>query len=136
MSISPLSKSTVQALSSSQALTDPVSLIKELVENALDASATTISIELSSNILDSIQVKDNGHGIIQADRVLLAQRHCTSKIRNFEDLSNIGGKSLGFRGIALASAAEMSDALVVCTHTDSELIGETLRFDRSTKIVR
>ena len=136
MPISPLSKSTVQALSSSQVLTDPVSLIKELVENALDASATAVSIEISSNTLDSIQVKDNGHGIAQADRAFLAQRHCTSKIRSLDDLSKIGGKSLGFRGVALASAAEMSEALVVCTHTDSELIGETLRFDRSTKTPR
>ena len=136
MTISPLPHTTVQALSSSQILIDPISLVKELVENALDARATSISVELSANSIVVIQVKDNGFGIGPDDRALLAQWHCTSKIRNLDDLTDIGGKFLGFRGVALASAAEMSGSMSISTRVEGELIGEVLRFDREGKLVR
>ena len=136
MTISPLPHTIVHALSSSQVLIDSISLVKELVENALDARATSVSVELSTNSLDVVQVKDNGFGIGPDDRALLAQWHCTSKIRNLDDLSNIGGKFLGFRGVALASAAEMSGFMSISTRIEGELVGEVLRFDREGKLVR
>ena len=136
MSISALSQSTVQALCSSQVLNDPVSLVKELVENSLDATARSITVEIASNALAIIQVKDNGYGVVQGDRTLLASRHCTSKIRNLDDLSKIGGRSLGFRGVALASAAEMSDSLTIHTKVEGELVGEALSFNRKGQLIR
>ena len=135
MTISPLTSATVRALSSSQVLTDTSSLVKELVENALDARASSVSVELSTDALDIVQVKDNGFGVAPDDREFLARRHCTSKIRNLDDLSNIGGKYLGFRGVALASAAEMGSSLVISTRIEGELLGECLTFDRNQELL-
>ena len=136
MPISPLSQSTVQTLSSAQVLIASVCLVKELIENSLDAQSHSVSVEISSNALDVVQVKDNGHGVAKDDRRLLATRHCTSKIKNLEDLAEIGGKYLGFRGAALASAAEMSGSLIVQTTAEAELIGEMLSYDRLGGLTR
>src|SRR5271169_6760807 len=99
MSIAALPKSTTRLLTSSQALTTPVSLVKELVDNSLDARATSISITISSNTVDIIEVRDNGHGIQPDDRAVLGRRGWTSKITCLEDLEH--ASSLGFRGEAL-----------------------------------
>lgn len=98
MPIEQLPQSSISSLQSSQTLTHPPSLIKELVENSIDAGATSISIEVLPNLLDSIQVRDNGHGISPdgRDRELVAKRHCTSKITCMKDLDTV--KTLGFRG--------------------------------------
>ena len=136
MSISLLPQSTVQVLISSQAITNSTSLIKELVENSLDANASSVAVEISANALDIVQVKDNGYGIAPEGRDQLARRNCTSKIRSLEDLANIGGRFLGFRGVALASAAEMSGGLFISTQIDCEPVGEVLSFDRRGNIQR
>jgi len=135
MPIAPLPETTIRAIGSSQVLTDSASAVKELVDNALDARASSIAIEISTNALDVIQVKDNGHGIAPEDRALVCQRYCTSKIRDFSDVSKIGGNSLGFRGEALASAAEMSGSVVVTTRIEGEPVATSLTFDRSGKIL-
>ncbi|KAL8708764.1 MAG: hypothetical protein Q9220_006406 [cf. Caloplaca sp. 1 TL-2023] len=128
MSIFALPAPTVRALGSTQVLTDSASLVKELVDNALDAHATSITIDISPNTLDIIQVKDNGDGIAPGDdRRLVCKRHCTSKIRDLEDLANVGGNSLGFRGEALASAVEMSSEIVVSTRIAGEETGVSLK---------
>ena len=136
MPITALSETTTRALSSTQVLTDSVSVVKELVDNALDAQASTIVIEISVNALDVIQVKDNGHGIAPDDRGLICQPHCTSKIRDLEDVAKVGGSSLGFRGEALASAAETSGCLVLTTKIDGESVGACMKFDRGGKVIR
>ena len=136
MPITALPATTTRAICSTQVLTDSASVIKELVENALDAQASTIVIEISVNTLDVIQVRDNGHGIAPDDRDLICQPHCTSKIRDLEDVANIGGNSLGFRGEALASAAETSGYLVLTTKTEGEPVATCMKFDRGGKIVR
>ena len=120
MPIAALPESAVQAIGSTQVLQDSNSVVKELIDNALDARASAIFIDISANTLDSIQVKDNGYGIAPVDRLLLCKRHCTSKITSFEDIANIGGQSLGFRGEALASAAEMSGSVYVTTKIEGE----------------
>ena len=84
-------------------------------------------MEISSNALDIIQVKDNGYGIAPVDRGLVCKRHCTSKITSFEDISKIGGQSLGFRGEALASAAEMSGSLILSTRIEGESTATSLK---------
>ena len=120
MPITALSENTVHAIGSTQVLTDAHSVVKELIDNALDARASAIFIEISPNTLDVVQVKDNGYGIAPGDRTLVCKRHCTSKITCFDDIANIGGHSLGFRGEALASAAEMSGLVIVTTRIEGE----------------
>ena len=128
MPIKPLSDSDIRAIGSSLVLNDARSVIKELIDNALDAHATTVSVEISPNTVDIIQVKDNGTGISNEDRDLLCKRGCTSKIRTIQDLDNLGGTSLGFRGEALASVVGLSDAVLVMTRIDGELVGSALKF--------
>ncbi|EEP77868.1 predicted protein [Uncinocarpus reesii 1704] len=121
MPIAALDEAAAKAIGSASALYDPCCVVKELVDNALDANATIVSIELSSNTLDTIQVKDNGLGIPLEDRDLVCKRNHTSKIRSLEDLKNVGGSSLGFRGQALASTAEMQVMLKSSTQNISRI---------------
>jgi DNA mismatch repair ATPase MutL len=130
MPIVALPDFTVRAIGSSLVLNDACSVVKELVDNALDASATSIIVEISLDALDVIQVKDNGHGIGIEDRQLVCKRGCTSKIRTMADLEKLGGSSLGFRGEALASVAELSETVVLTTRVDGEIVGTTLKFSR------
>lgn len=134
MSIAILPSHTVRAIGSTQALTDSASVVKELVDNALDAHSNNITIELSTNVLDVIQVKDNGHGIAPADYKLLGQRYCTSKIKDLNDLANIGGTSLGFRGEALASAVEISGGLLISTRIAGEATGVSLKVSHKGEV--
>ncbi|OAL35231.1 hypothetical protein AYO20_05485 [Fonsecaea nubica] len=131
MPIQALPENTTRLLGSSLALTDARSVVKELVDNALDARATAISVEISNNTLDVIQVKDNGTGIDIQDRQLLCKRGCTSKITSMEDLESLGGSSLGFRGEALASIVELSQAVVITTRVDGEVVGTSIKYAAS-----
>ena len=136
MPIAALPLNTVLAIGSTQVLSDSSSLVKELVENALDARASAIFVEISENALDVIQVKDNGHGIAPNDRNLVGRRYCTSKISGFDDLTNIGGLSLGFRGEALASAIELSEGMTLTTKVEGEQVAASIKFNRKGEIVR
>ena len=127
--IAPLPPSTVRALGSGQALTDTVSLVKELIENALDAQATQITVECAPNLLDSVLVRDNGVGIAAADRALAAKRHCTSKLADAAGLAGLA--TLGFRGEALASAAELAQQLTLTTRCEDEPVAEAVCVDRA-----
>lgn len=84
----------------------PASVVKELVENAIDAGSTVIEIEVEEAGLEKIRITDNGNGIEEEDVLLAFQRHATSKIKNENDLFRI--KTLGFRGEALPSIASVS----------------------------
>lgn len=119
MSIQALPPSTTRVLGSSQALTTPASLIKELIDNAIDARATSIDVIVSANTLDKIEVRDNGHGIATDDLDALGRHGHTSKLRTFEELRTVGRVSLGFRGEALASAVTLGD-VTVTTRTEGE----------------
>ena len=134
MPITALPPDAVRAIGSSQALSDSASVVKELLDNAIDSRATKISIEMSANTLDDIRVQDNGHGIAPDDRAMMCTKYCTSKIRNLHNLENIGGRSLGFRGEALASAAEMSGSLTITTRIEGEGTAVELKFDRKGQI--
>ncbi|KAL4786601.1 hypothetical protein BJX76DRAFT_365383 [Aspergillus varians] len=135
MPIVALPPTTVRAIGSTSIISDPYSLAKELLDNALDASASSVIVEVSQNTVDLIQVKDNGHGIPAADYSLVCKRTFTSKIHTVEDLRNVGGKSLGFRGEALASAAEVSGSLMVSTRAESEPVGSSLKYGRNGELI-
>lgn len=93
-------------------------------------------MEISPNSLDIIQVKDNGHGIAPEDFENLCKRAYTSKIQTLDDLRNVGGQSLGFRGVALASAADMVETLAVTTRTRNDIVASVLKYDAEGRLVR
>jgi DNA mismatch repair protein MutL len=95
----------------------PVSVVKELVENAIDAGSTAITVEIRDGGISYIRVTDNGVGIDSEDVSLAFQRHATSKIRTVKDLNQIS--TLGFRGEALASIAAVSQLEMVTRTSDS-----------------
>lgn len=134
MPITSLPPETVRSIGSTQILTDSCSVVKELIDNSLDACALAIFVEVSINALDVIQVKDNGPGIHPDDRIMIGKPHYTSKIITFVDLSDIGSKSLGFRGEALASAAAICGSMIVSTRVDTEPLGVSLTINRQGRI--
>ena len=101
----------------------PASVVKELVENAIDAGSTQITIEVEESGLSKIQITDNGEGMAQADVAMSLRRHATSKIKNQGDLFRI--RTLGFRGEALPSIASIS-RLTIVTAADGEAYGTKL----------
>jgi len=98
MSIKNLSQETVRIISSGQVITSITSVIKELVENSIDAKATSIECKLVGGGFTSIIVKDNGVGIPLNDRQYIGNRHCTSKLPDgsFDNISKV--TTYGFRG--------------------------------------
>ncbi|KAI9007779.1 hypothetical protein DFJ74DRAFT_374504 [Hyaloraphidium curvatum] len=121
-----LAKETINRLSSAQVIVSLESAVKELIENSIDAGATTIEVRFRDHGLGGVEVRDNGGGIAVADHELLAARSSTSKIREFEDVEKV--ESYGFRGEALSALASMSE-LSVTTATDPPL-GHKLDYDQ------
>ncbi|XP_009909510.2 PMS1 protein homolog 1 [Dryobates pubescens] len=101
---------TIRLLSSSQVITSVVSVVKELIENSLDADATNIDIKLENYGFNRIEVRDNGNGIKAADVPVMAVKHYTSKISSSEDLDRL--TTYGFRGEALGSVCSISEVLI------------------------
>ncbi|KAH1546288.1 hypothetical protein KXX57_003817 [Aspergillus fumigatus] len=135
MPIKALPQTTVRAIGSTSVISDPCSIVKELLDNSLDAHATAISVEISQNTVDVIQVKDNGHGIPAEDHPFVCRRAFTSKIATVEDLRKLGGKSLGFRGEALASAAEVCGGVTVTTRVEADPVGFCIKYGRNGELI-
>ena len=115
-----LDKNTIDKIAAGEVVDRPASIVKELVENAIDAGATSISIEIKDGGISLIRITDNGSGIAKNQIAIAFLRHSTSKINDASDLSFI--HTLGFRGEALSSIAAVSQT-ELCTKTRDELTG-------------
>ncbi|TMQ56553.1 MAG: DNA mismatch repair protein MutL, partial [Candidatus Eisenbacteria bacterium] len=115
-----LDPSVVGTIRAGEVIDRPAAVVKELVENALDAGSTLVAIHAASHPERLIRVQDDGTGMSREDALLALRRHATSKIESVADLSRI--RTLGFRGEALASIAEVS-RLMLSTRSIDELTG-------------
>lgn len=118
--ITLLSQETIDKIAAGEVVERPSSVVKELVENAIDAKATAVTVEIKEGGISFIRITDNGCGIERAQVPLAFLRHSTSKIKSVEDLMSI--TSLGFRGEALSSISAVSQVELI-TKTYGELTG-------------
>ena len=102
---------TINKIAAGEVIERPASVIKEMVENSIDAGATNIVVEIKNGGISFIKIADNGKGIAQDDLEIAFERHATSKIRSADDLNTV--TSMGFRGEALASIAAISNVELV-----------------------
>lgn len=116
MSIQVLNQETINKIAAGEVIERPSSVVKELVENAIDAGATAVTIEIKDGGISFIRITDNGSGISKDDIPMAFLRHSTSKIKSIEDLMNVS--SLGFRGEALSSIAAVSQVELITKTAD------------------
>ena len=130
-----LDPETVNQIAAGEVVERPASVAKELLENAIDAGATVILLEIASDAagITKIQVTDNGEGMTPGEAVLAFQPHATSKIRDITDLPRI--RTLGFRGEALASIAAVSEVTMVTRPRGGEALSGTRLVVRGGEIV-
>lgn len=114
-----LDKDISNKIAAGEVVERPLAVVKELVENAIDAGARKITVEIKDAGKSLIRITDNGSGIQPNDIVLAFERHSTSKIRTINDIYHIS--SLGFRGEALASIASVSNVEIISKHKDYDM---------------
>ncbi|EGP83750.1 uncharacterized protein MYCGRDRAFT_48403 [Zymoseptoria tritici IPO323] len=130
--IKAIEQRSVHQIQSGQVIVDLNSVVKELVENSLDAGATSIEIRFKNQGLDSIEVQDNGKGIAPDDYDTVALKHHTSKLSTYEDLTSLD--TFGFRGEALSSLCALSRFRVLTARAEDGAIGKLLEFEVSGRL--
>lgn len=125
MVLQELPQDTVRLIKSTQVITTPVSLVKELLENSVDAGATSVTIRLEKYGFGLVEVRDNGSGIEEEDVKFIAKPHFTSKIESFADLASLS--TYGFRGEALSSLCAVAEVSIT-TKTKDSMMGLTYTF--------
>ena len=112
-----LDQNTIDKIAAGEVVERPASVVKELMENAIDAKATAITVEIKDGGISFIRITDNGYGIASSEVRTAFLRHSTSKIKSIEDLVTVS--SLGFRGEALSSIAAVSQIELITKTPDS-----------------
>ncbi len=115
--ISKLSDSTINKIAAGEVIERPASVVKELMENAVDAGSTRITLEVKDGGKALIRISDNGCGIEREDAALVFERHATSKIENSEDIYAVA--TMGFRGEALSSIAAVANVEILTNASES-----------------
>lgn len=126
-----LDKATIDKIAAGEVIERPCSVVKELLENSIDAGSTAITVEIKEGGLSFIRVTDNGCGIPKDEVKIAYQRHATSKISKADDLASIS--SLGFRGEALSTIAAVSQTEMI-TKTQDELTGVKYSISGGTEV--
>ncbi len=129
--IRELDQSTINQIAAGEVVERPSSIVKELMENSIDAGATMISIEIEEGGTKSIRITDNGKGIEKDDVRIAFLRHTTSKIKTALDLLSVS--SLGFRGEALSSIAAVCQVELL-TRTSSNMEGIRYRIESGKEV--
>ena len=111
---------TINQIAAGEVIERPASVVKEMVENSIDAGAKNVTVEIRNGGISFIKISDDGKGISEDDLEIAFERHATSKIRSAEDLNTV--TSMGFRGEALASIAAIANVEVV-SKPESQNIG-------------
>ena len=114
-----LDELTINKIAAGEVIERPASVVKEMVENSIDAGATSITVEIKNGGISFIKISDNGKGIANDDLEIAFERHATSKIRSADDLDTV--TSMGFRGEALASIAAVANVEMVSKTADEEI---------------
>ncbi len=125
--ITPLSTTLANQIAAGEVIERPASVIKELLENAVDANASDIHLKLTYFGYNSIEIEDNGEGIHPDDLYLSIAPHATSKIQTLSDLFQI--ESMGFRGEALASISAISKLTLISKHKDADVAKQLTKND-------
>ncbi|KAE8579390.1 hypothetical protein XENTR_v10024027 [Xenopus tropicalis] len=131
--IKPIDRKSVHQICSGQVVLSLATAVKELLENSIDAGATSIDIKLKEYGAESIEVSDNGCGVEENNFEGLTLKHHTSKLQDFSDLISV--ETFGFRGEALSSLCALSDLSIVTCHKTAK-VGTRLVYDHNGKIIQ
>ncbi|XP_069839929.1 mismatch repair endonuclease PMS2 [Dendropsophus ebraccatus] len=131
--IKPIDRKSVHQICSGQVVLSLATAVKELVENSIDAGATSIDIKLKEYGAELIEVSDNGCGVEEQNFEGLTLKHHTSKLQEFSDLVNV--ETFGFRGEALSSLCALSDLSILTRHKSAN-VGTRLVFDQNGKLIQ
>lgn len=133
MSVRRISENDVHNITSGQVITDLSNIVKELIENAIDANSNSINITFKRFGLEGIEIQDNGDGISIDDFENLCKKNFTSKLENFENLINV--KTLGFRGEALNSICNISQIVITTATSKDAPKGWELNFNKDGELI-
>ncbi|ORZ09196.1 hypothetical protein BCR42DRAFT_423934 [Absidia repens] len=131
--ITALDKNTIRSIHTGQVIISTESIVKELLENSLDAKANAIEVRLVDDGLQKIEVRDNGDGIALHNRCNMARQHYTSKLSTFADLERV--ETYGFRGEALSALCEISGEVFITTKTKQDVVATCYKLDRNGNIL-